>query len=44
MKELGKIIINVSTDGANHYSFDIHNDNDELSCVTDVLEDTLKKY
>lgn len=44
MKELGQIIINVTTDETNHYSFDIHNDNDELSCVTDVLEDTLKKY
>lgn len=44
MKELGQIIINVTTDETYHCSFDIHNDNDELSCVTDVLEDTLKKY
>ena len=44
LKELGKIIINVMKDGFNHFSFDIQNDNDDLSCITDVLEDTLKKY
>lgn len=44
MKELGNILIKVSKDEMNHYSFDIQNDNDELSCVADVLEDTLKKY
>ena len=44
LKELGKIIINVTKDGFNHYTFDIRNDNDDLSCITDVLEDTLKKY
>ena len=44
MKELGQIIIKVIKDSSNHYSFDIYKDNDELSCVADVLEDTLKKY
>lgn len=44
MQELGIIHIKVAKDESNHYSFDIQNDNDNLSCVADVLEDTLKKY
>lgn len=44
LKEIGKIIINVTKDISNNYSFNIHNDNDDLSCIIDVLEDTLKMY
>lgn len=44
MKELGKIVINVVKDDTNHYSFDIHEDNEDLSCIRYVIEDTLCKY
>lgn len=44
MKDLGKIVINVSKDENNNYSFDIHEDNDDLSCIKYVIEDTLNKY
>ncbi len=44
MKELGKIIINVTKDENNCYSFDIREDNDNLSCIKYVIEDALYKY
>lgn len=42
--KLGTITIEVFKDEANHYSFDINEDNDDLDCVAYVLEDTLKMY
>lgn len=44
MKPLGKIIINVLKDKANHYSFDVQEENDDLTCIKYVIEDTLKMY
>ena len=41
MKPLGKIIINVLKDKANHYSFDVQEENDDLTCIKYVIEDTL---
>lgn len=44
MKDLGKIVIRVTKDDANHYSFEIIEDNDSLSCIKYVIEDALYKY
>lgn len=44
MKEIGNIIIHVIKDPENHYLFDVHEDNDDLVCIKDVIEDTLKLY
>ena len=44
MKPLGKIIINVLKDKENHYSFDVYEENDNLTCNKYVIEDTLKMY
>lgn len=44
MSELGKIVINVLKDKENHYAFDVHEENDDLVCIKEVIEDTLKMY
>ena len=44
MKDLGTITIKVYVDEINHYSFFIREDNDDLSCIRYVVEDTLKFY
>ena len=44
MKDLGKFVIHVIKDDANHYSFEIIEDNDNLSCIKYVIEDALYKY
>lgn len=44
MKELGTITIRVIKDESNNYSFNVYEDNDDLSCIRYVIEDTLKKY
>ncbi len=44
LKELGTITISVVKDDLNHYYFFVRNNNDALSCITDVIEDTLQKY
>ena len=44
LKEFGTITIDVLKDEANQYLFDIPKDNKDLSCIVDVLEDSLKEY
>lgn len=44
MEKLGTVIIEVYKNESNQYSFSIKEDNDNLACVVDVLEDTLKYY
>ncbi len=44
MKELGKIVINVQKDKLDHYMFEVHEENDDLECIKEVIEDTLKLY
>lgn len=44
MKKMGTVTIDVFKSEANQYSFSIKEDNDDLCCVVDVLEDTLKYY
>ncbi len=44
LKEFGTITIDVLKDEANQYLFAFNQSNDKLSCIVDVLENTLKKY
>lgn len=44
MSKLGTVTIDVYKDESNQYSFLINEDNDDLSCVRYVIEDTLKRY
>ena len=44
MKEIGSITIDVLKDDADQYSFSFNKSTDDLSCIVDVLEDTLKYY
>ena len=44
MQELGKITIDVYKDDSNQYSFSINENNEDLSCIRYVIEDTLKCY
>lgn len=44
MEKLGTVTIDVYKDEVNQYSFAIQEDTDDLSCVKDVIEDTLKYY
>lgn len=44
MEKLGTVTIEVYKNESNEYSFSINEDNDDLCCVVDVLEDTLKYY
>ncbi len=44
MKQLGTITIDVSKDDRNQYSFEFNHSNDNLSCIVNVLQDTLKYY
>lgn len=44
MKDLGTITIDVLKDDKNQYAFSFNNSNEDLSCIIDVLQDTLKCY
>lgn len=44
MEKLGTVTIDVYRNEVNEYSFSINEDTDDLSCVVNVLEDTLKCY
>ncbi len=44
MEKLGTVTIDVYKNETNQYSFSINEDNDDLGCVVNVLEDTLKYY
>lgn len=44
MEKLGTVVIEVYKNEANQYSFSINEDNEDLSCVVNVLEDTLRYY
>ncbi len=44
MKELGRITIDVYKNESNQYDFLINENNEDLSCIRDVIEDTLKYY
>ena len=44
MEKLGTVVIEVYRNEVNEYSFSINEDNEDLSCVVNVLEDTLKYY
>jgi hypothetical protein len=44
LEKLGTVTIEVYRDTSNQYSFNIDEDSEDLSCVVNVLEDTLKYY
>jgi hypothetical protein len=44
LEKIGTVTIEVYKDSSNQYSFTFDEDNEDLSCVVNVLEDTLKYY
>lgn len=44
MEKLGTVTVDVYKDEGDQYSFAIKEDTIDLSCVKDVIEDTLKYY
>lgn len=44
MEKLGTVTVDVYKDEGNQYSFAVKEDTIDLSCVKDIIEDTLKYY